>query len=229
AVPAQALAGRVGIAAFVFTRCPDMCPALSTHMAALQDPLASGDDPVRLVSISVDPAHDDPGVLTTYAGHYRAGPNWLFLTGARDAVATLLRNGFRVAYADDGPPTAPITHSDRFVLVDRTLRIRGYYHGSDQEVLRRLTADARALRPDPRPGGSAAREPAPAPGRACRPLVDRSSEVADRQPEAPRMAVHEEREQQGERDGDRELCGEGQAEELVERQHPAQHGDRRDG
>jgi len=156
-VTAQDLAGRVWIADFVFTRCPDICPALSTHMAALQDPLASGDDPVRLVSISVDPTHDDPAVLNTYAGHYRAGPNWLFLTGARDAVAALLRNGFRVAYADDGPPTAPITHSDRFVLVDRALRIRGYYHGSDQEDLRRLTADARALRAEPWPGSSGAR------------------------------------------------------------------------
>jgi protein SCO1/2 len=156
-VTAHDLAGRVWIADFVFTRCPDVCPALSTHMSALQAPLASGDDAVRLVSLSVDPSHDDPAVLTTYAARYRAGPNWLFLTGSRDAVAALLRDGFRVAFADDGPPTSPITHSDRFVLVDRALRIRGYYHGSDQDDLRRLTADARALRAEPSPEASAAR------------------------------------------------------------------------
>jgi hypothetical protein len=54
-----------------------------------------------------------------------------------------------VAFADDGPPAAPITHSDRFVLVDRQLQIRGYYHGNDQADLDRLIADARAVRAEP--------------------------------------------------------------------------------
>jgi cytochrome oxidase Cu insertion factor (SCO1/SenC/PrrC family) len=40
---------------------------------------------------------------------------------------------------------SPITHSDRFVLVDRDGRIRGYYHGNDPDDLRRLAADAAAL------------------------------------------------------------------------------------
>lgn len=150
AVDADTLAGSVWVADFIFTRCPDVCPALSTRMAALQEPLATGDDPVRLVSLSVDPVHDTPEVLRAYAERYRAGPNWLFLTGGRDAVAALLRDGFRVAFADDGPPTAPITHSDRFVLVDRQLRVRGYYHGNDQADLDRLIADARRLRAEPR-------------------------------------------------------------------------------
>jgi protein SCO1 len=145
-VGAEDLRGSVWVADFVFTRCPDVCPLLSTRMSSLQEPLATGDDPVRLVSVSVDPVHDTPAVLATYAGHYRAGPNWLFLTGARDAVASLLRDGFRVAFADDGPPTSPITHSDRFVLVDRQLRIRGYYHGNDRTDLDRLIVDAGAVR-----------------------------------------------------------------------------------
>jgi protein SCO1 len=145
-VGADDLRGTVWVADFVFTRCPDICPVLSARMSTLQEPLATGDDPIRLVSISVDPVHDTPAVLSAYAGHYRVGPNWLFLTGARDMVAALLRDGFRVAFADDGPPTSPITHSDRFVLVDRQLRIRGYYHGNDQTDLDRLLVDARAVR-----------------------------------------------------------------------------------
>jgi protein SCO1/2 len=146
AVSASDLAGSVWVADFIFTRCPDVCPALSTRMAALQEPLATGEDPIRLVSLIVDPVNDTPAVLTTYAERYRAGPGWLFLTGPRDAVAGLLRDGFRVAFADGGPPASPITHSDRFVLVDRQLRIRGYYHGNDQADLDRLVADARSVR-----------------------------------------------------------------------------------
>ncbi len=146
ALTAGDLAGHVWVADFVFTRCPDFCPALTARMGGLQKRLASSDDPVRLVSFSVDPAHDTPEVLREYATRAGAGPAWLFATGPREALAALLREGFKVAWADDGPPTSPITHSDRFVLVDRRLRIRGYYHGIDAADLERLARDALALR-----------------------------------------------------------------------------------
>ncbi len=114
-------------------------------MGLLQEVLTAPPEPVRLVSISVDPEHDTPEVLDAYARRMGAREHWLFLTGPRDAVAALLRDGFKVAFASDGPPASPITHSDRFVLVDRQRRIRGYYHGKDAEDVARLVADARAL------------------------------------------------------------------------------------
>jgi len=143
------LAGHVWIADFVFTRCPDFCPALTTRMADLQRTIPAGGDPVRLVSFTVDPAHDTPDVLRAYAARAGAAESWLFVTGPRDALSTLLRDGFKVAYADDGPAAAPITHSDRFVLVDRELRIRGYYHGTEAAEMARLARDAAALRDGP--------------------------------------------------------------------------------
>ena len=142
---ARDLSGHVWIADFVFTRCPDVCPLLSQRMAQLQRTFAQAADPVRLVSFSVDPAHDTPQVLEDYAHHFGGGDQWLFATGSRDAVLGLLRDGFHVAFADDGPPESPITHSDRFVLVDRQLRIRGYYHGGDVADVRRLEHDAQVL------------------------------------------------------------------------------------
>jgi protein SCO1/2 len=148
-IGADDLRGRVWIAGFIFTRCPDVCPALTRRLGELQAQLAGGVDPVQLVALSVDPGHDTPEVLREYAERHGAGPHWWFLTGSRDAIVRLLRDGFRVAFADDGPPTAPITHSDRFVLVDRGMRIRGYYRGSDPADLARLQADARRVRDEP--------------------------------------------------------------------------------
>jgi protein SCO1 len=145
AVRAEDLSGHVWVADFVFTRCPDFCPALTARMAGLAKTLAPARRPVRLVSFTVDPAHDTPEVLRAYATRAGAGDGWLFLTGPRDAVSALLRDGFKVAWADDGPPTSPITHSDRFVLVDRALRIRGYYHGTEPADVARLARDATAL------------------------------------------------------------------------------------
>jgi len=141
----DALRGTVWVADFVFTRCPDVCPALTARMRSLQDRLPAGEDGVRLVSISVDPEHDTPAKLAAYAQRFGAGRGWVFLTGRRDDVAALLRDGFKVAWADGGPPSSPITHSDRFVLVDRDLRIRGYFHGTGEDGLDALVAGAARL------------------------------------------------------------------------------------
>jgi protein SCO1 len=146
-VRAQDLDGTVWIANFIFTRCPDICPTLSRHMADVQRTLAArGAADVRLVSIAVDPAHDTPAALREYATGLAAGEQWWFLTGTRAALATLLREGFRVAWGDDGPESAPITHTDRFVLVDRQRLIRGYYHGLTAADLDPLLTDALRVR-----------------------------------------------------------------------------------
>lgn len=138
------LAGRPWVAAFIFTRCPDVCPAVSAEMKRVQAGL-SGDAATPLVSFSVDPAYDTPERLAEYAIRFEAKPRWHFLTGNRDDIAHLLMDGFKVAFADTGPATSPITHSDRLVLVDGERRIRGYYHGRAQEDVDRLIADAKRL------------------------------------------------------------------------------------
>ncbi|HWP66350.1 MAG TPA: SCO family protein [Candidatus Limnocylindria bacterium] len=139
------LAGRVWVVNFIFTTCPDICPALTAEMRALDRRLDPAERPQR-VSISVDPTRDTPDVLRRYAERHGADAQWVFLTGERAAIASLLKDGFHVAFGDDGPPSQPITHSDRFVLVDAAMRIRGYYHGRMPEELDRLVADVRAVR-----------------------------------------------------------------------------------
>jgi protein SCO1/2 len=141
----EQLRGRVWVANFIFTTCPDVCPALTAQMQRLDTLLAPDERPQR-VSISVDPGRDTPEVLRRYAERHAVGAHWDFLTGERSAVASLLMDGFHVAFADDGPPTQPITHSDRLVLVDSSMRIRGYYHGRLDDDLQRLVRDVRAVR-----------------------------------------------------------------------------------
>ena len=70
------LRGKVWIADFIFTRCPDVCPALTSRMRDLQKTLAAAKADVTLVSISVDPGHDTPEVLRDYAVTHGAGPGW---------------------------------------------------------------------------------------------------------------------------------------------------------
>jgi protein SCO1 len=145
------LAGKPWIADFVFTRCPASCPIMTTRMAALNREL-SDDLDFRLVSISVDPEHDTPEVLRRYAESFQAPDDWLFLTGGRDEIFHLSKEGFKLgiddnpAPAPDGEPQPePILHSTRFVLVDGEGEIRGYYNAFSDEDLEKLERDLKAI------------------------------------------------------------------------------------
>jgi len=139
------LAGAPWIADFVFTRCVSSCPLLSARLARL-DRVLPPELGIRLVSFSVDPAHDTPAVLERYARSLSASRRWLFLTGRQKAEEQLRRLslGFKLAL-EPGAATEAILHSTRFVLVDAAGAIRGTYQALDPEALRRLEADARAL------------------------------------------------------------------------------------
>ncbi len=90
------LLGKVWVADFIFTRCIDACPILSQHMASLQTRFVDDAD-LRLVSITLDPVHDTPEVLAAYASNFKADPErWLFLTGNKDAIYRLTREGFHL-------------------------------------------------------------------------------------------------------------------------------------
>ena len=140
------LAGAPWIADFVFTRCVSSCPLLSARLARLDRALPPG-AAIRLVSFSVDPVHDTPGVLELYARSFSASRRWLFLTGDEQQVRRLSRQGFRLALEPGGGNggTEAILHGTRFVLVDADGAIRGSYQALDPDALQRLTADARAL------------------------------------------------------------------------------------
>ena len=149
-VSLEDLKGQVWVADFVFTHCAGPCPLLSRRMQSLQEPLASYPD-VRLVSFSVDPERDTPEVLAEYAKRYSAGDRWLFLTGEKEPLYWLIMDGFKLG-VDDGsaltagvPGPGTITHSTRFVLVDRKGRIRAYYDGSSEDIAEQLLPDMQAL------------------------------------------------------------------------------------
>jgi protein SCO1/2 len=155
------LDGKIWVANFIFTHCAGMCPGLSSRMAALQRALdaepEAGDGTVRhggvrLVSFSVDPTRDTPETLRRYAERFSADPErWLFVTGTREAIHGLVRDGFRLSVAELPPGAAgytadePITHSDRFVLVDRQRRIRALVHGTEEGAVPELMRDIAEL------------------------------------------------------------------------------------
>jgi len=143
------LLGRVWVANFIYTTCPGPCPVMTSKMSQLQHDLALAEnDDLRFVTITVDPKTDTPETLTAYARKNRAHPNrWLFLTGEVADIYALSAKGFRLAVNATDPPSGdhPILHSTKFVLVDRTGQVRGYYDGVDSAAMEKLRADAQKL------------------------------------------------------------------------------------
>jgi len=149
------LAGTPWIADFIFTRCPGICPFMSQQMSRVASELPSSGT-VRLVSFSVDPDYDTPEVLQEYAERHAAPEHWYFLTGERQKIRSLSRDGFLLAVADAtdegqaaaddaGESIEPIVHSNRFVLVDRAGRIRGYYDAFAEREVEKLLRDVNRL------------------------------------------------------------------------------------
>ncbi len=145
------LDGRVWIADFVFTTCPEICPRMSEDMSRLQTWLVNRalDGRVHLVSISVDPQRDTPDKLRAYATQFHARPaTWTFATGSQQAVEDAVVRGFKIAVSrekDDTEDGFAIVHGTKFVLVDAKREIRGYYDSNDAEAMARLRDDAAAL------------------------------------------------------------------------------------
>lgn len=137
----RSLKGHVWVADFIYTTCPGPCPRMTSQMSALQKATASTPD-IRLVSFTVDPAHDTPPALAAYASKNHANPaRWTFLTGKQEALQALSRDAFHLSDVDSS-----MNHSTRFVLVDQKGRIRGYYGTMTGDPVAQLAADARQLR-----------------------------------------------------------------------------------
>jgi protein SCO1/2 len=93
-VTPRTLQGRRLVINFIFTRCanPNMCPANSQRMVALQKAVkAANIDNVTFVTISFDPEHDSPGILRQYADGYGMDlANYQLLTGPADEITEAL-------------------------------------------------------------------------------------------------------------------------------------------
>jgi len=145
---AEELRGKVWVANFIFTRCPTICPLTTQKMASVMHRTRNLGPGFQLVSLSVDPEHDQPHVLQSFAQKYRASPRmWTFLTGEREALRSLLVDGMKVHMTNDGPTDdlMSIGHSGHFVLIDGKMQIRGYYDSNEAGVLDRLVRDAGLL------------------------------------------------------------------------------------
>ncbi len=116
---------------FIFTRCPvaTMCPASTMKMMESQRLAKEAGVPnLELVSITLDPAYDTPGVLQEYAEARGIDTgNFSFLTGPETAIKDLLAQFGVIAEFKGGL----LTHTLTTLLIDEKGQI---IHRADGSV-----------------------------------------------------------------------------------------------
>ena len=136
---------KIVIADFFFTYCGTICPKMTYNMKKVAS--AFKHDPgIILTSFTVDPDRDSPERLNEYVQQVKIPTiNWDLLTGSKQELYKLARNGLKIVATDgDGGPEDFI-HSSRFVLIDKNKKIRGYYDGTDESEVKKLISDIKKL------------------------------------------------------------------------------------
>ena len=122
--------GKVVALTFMYTKCPlpDYCFRLNNNFGNLQRRFGAqlGNDLVFL-SLSFDPVHDQPAVLTEYAKTWNANPKeWHFLTGPLPEVEQVCHE-FNLNFWEE---MGMITHTLHTVIIDRQGRVAANLEGN---------------------------------------------------------------------------------------------------
>ncbi|MEL6771321.1 MAG: SCO family protein [Bacteroidota bacterium] len=143
--------GKPVVLGFIYTFCPDICPATTANMKEIRRQLGNPPD-VQFATVTFDPERDTPSVLKNYARVYGLeDTDWTFLTGTPDEISRLMeRMRVRVERSDstvndDGSVFYFVNHTDQISLIDESERLRFSYGGSNTppEI---IVEDTNALR-----------------------------------------------------------------------------------
>ncbi len=138
--------GKIHVANFIFTSCGSICPKMTDNLKIVNNSLKKHSD-IVLLSYSVTPWIDTPTVLKKYkAKNEITNPNWHFLTGSKSDIYRLARKSY-FAEEDIGfsKDSTEFLHTEHFILVDKTKRIRGIYNGTLTLEMQQMLDDIKTL------------------------------------------------------------------------------------
>ncbi|HWC52419.1 MAG TPA: SCO family protein [Chitinophagaceae bacterium] len=145
----DSLKGKIVVADFFFTHCPTICVPMAKNMKRLQESITNaqkvGDTTnpyIQFLSFSIDPQRDSVSRLKYWADRFQINPEkWWLLTGDKKKVYDLALNEMKLGMVDGEEVDTNYAHSDKFVLIDSSRIIRGYYSGLDSADLANLSKD----------------------------------------------------------------------------------------
>ena len=129
------LRGKVVLFNFIFTSCPNICPVQTQALAEVQRAIPRSDrDRVQFVSVSIDPVHDTPAVLLSFAQRFKLDfARWTFVTGGTEDIDRLSE---RLRLFAQNTERRPENHGTTLWLMDGKGRLMQRYAGDPPEVPR---------------------------------------------------------------------------------------------
>lgn len=80
--------------------------------------------------------------LKGWADRFQINPEqWWLLTGNKQEIYDLALNEMKVGLQDGEGVDTSFIHSDKFILIDSSRHVRGFYDGLDSASLSRLSSD----------------------------------------------------------------------------------------
>lgn len=136
--------GKIYVASFFFATCPTICPKMNEALKGVVENFKDQKD-IKFLSFTVNPEHDSVSVLKEYAKERNAdSERWWFLTGNKDSIYALAREGYMVPAAA-GKTADDFFHSQDFILIDKDKHIRGYYDGLEDADVKKLNDEIKVL------------------------------------------------------------------------------------
>jgi protein SCO1 len=130
--------GRVVVLAFIYTRCPlaNVCPRLAANFATIQTRFRPYlGQTLQLLTITIDPQHDTPAVLSDYARRWNADPKgWFFLTGKLDYIREVAKRFGLVFWPESGY----VTHTVQTAIVDADGTLAAVVEGTSYNLIHLL-------------------------------------------------------------------------------------------
>ena len=138
--------GKIHVANFMFTSCTSICPDMTGNMKFIEESF-SNDPRIAILSYSVTPWIDTPDKLADYVEFNDIKTNnWHFLTGNKSEIYSLARESYfaeeTMGFSKD---STDFLHTEYFILVDKTKRIRGIYNGTLMLEAQQVVKDINAL------------------------------------------------------------------------------------
>jgi protein SCO1/2 len=118
--------GKLVVAFFGYTQCPDVCPTTMAELAEAKKLLGPDGEKVQGIFITVDPQRDTPEVLKAYMSHF--DPTFLALRGTPEQLAAMAKD-FKVYYkrVEGKTPTSyTMDHTAASLVYDTQGRLRLY-------------------------------------------------------------------------------------------------------
>jgi protein SCO1 len=149
------LDGHWTVMSFMFTHCVLACPQLQGNMYRLAESNTLRNEPVRFVSISVDPVHDTVERLNAYATDMGVDyDRWKLLRSDAVQIQNFMSSlGFVPPREDgseanrirlpDGSTMGNILHPNTFLVINPDGEVVGRYRGDDRDEVAQLAIDLR--------------------------------------------------------------------------------------